>query len=306
MSDDIQSRLNKVPPFDTDVPMIEEVKKIAEQQTTGKQVVEEEILDASKTATEVEKEKDRTAEQFAKLKEHNKQLSEEVKVLRENVLDSLKPKTQEFTPQVVEKIDESVKELGQDRVDDVFADLIDENGYLDDKMLKSTLTQLVNDAKLARKEAEEARRKAEEADRKSTEKFNSIEENKEVKRVHKKYPQIDPKNTKPVDQGGFNEDFWDDVRKELATAPILRGETLTFEEAADLIWEKRYAFKKPVVTEPDPKQNMIEDAKRNINAVRNNSFRSDYYTQADTTELIRASQLGKKGAIAERLKRAGL
>lgn len=299
MSDDIQSRLNKVPPFDTDVPMIEEVKKIAEQQTTGKQVVEEPKEEIKEEVVQ-ETPKDRTAEQFAKLTEHNKQLSEEVKVLRENVLESLKPKTQEFTPQVVEKIDESVKELGQDKVDDVFADLIDENGYLDDKMLKSTLTQLVNDAKLARKEAEEARRKAEEADRKSTEKFNSIEENKEVKRVHKKYPQIDP-NSKE-----FNEDFWDDVRKELATAPILRGETLTFEEAADSIWEKRYASKKPVVTEPDPKQNMIEDAKRNINAVRNNSFRSDYYTQADTTELIRASQLGKKGAIAERLKRAGL
>jgi len=299
MSDDIQSRLNKVPPFDTDVPMIEEVKKIAEQQTTGKQVVEESKEEIKEEVVQ-ETPKDRTAEQFAKLTEHNKQLSEEVKVLRENVLESLKPKTQDFTPQVVEKIDESVKELGQDKVDDVFADLIDENGYLDDKMLKSTLTQLVNDAKLARKEAEEARRKAEEADRKSTEKFNSIEENKEVKRVHKKYPQIDPNNKE------FNEDFWDDVRKELATAPILRGEALTFEEAADLIWEKRYASKKPVVTESDSKQNMIEDAKRNINAVRNNSFRSDYYTQADTTELIRASQLGKKGAIAERLKRAGL
>lgn len=299
MSDDIQSRLNKVPPFDTDVPMIEEVKKIAEQQTTGKQVVEESKEEIKEEVVQ-ETPKDRTAEQFAKLTEHNKQLSEEVKVLRENVLESLKPKTQDFTPQVVEKIDEAVNMIGQDKVDEVLDGLFDENGYMDDNLLKKTLTGMMQEAKIARREAEEAKRKAEEAERKSTEKFNSIEENKEVKRVHKKYPQIDPNNKE------FNEDFWDDVRKELATAPILRGEALTFEEAADLIWEKRYASKKPVVTESDSKQNMIEDAKRNINAVRNNSFRSDYYTQADTTELIRASQLGKKGAIAERLKRAGL
>ena len=280
--------------------MIDEVKKIAEQQTTGKQVAEEvkEPVEAP-VEEKVEEVKDRTAEQFEKLKEHNKQLAEEVKVLRENVLESLKPKqVEELAPQVIEKIDESIQELGQDKVDDVFADLIDENGYLDDKMLKSTLTQLVNEAKIARKEAEEAKRKALE----SEERFKSLEENKEVKRVHKKYPQIDPNSDK------FNENFWDDVRKEIATAPILRGETLTFEQAADLIWQKKYNTQpvKQETTVVDPKAQMIEDAKRNINAVRNNSFRSDYYTEADTDELIKASQLGKKGAIAERLRRAGL
>ena len=47
------------------------------------------------------------------------------------------------------------------------------------------------------------------------------------------------------------------------------------------------------------------DQKQQINAGKASSNRSGAYETTDDSDLIRATRKGKKGALAERLKRAG-
>lgn len=317
MPSSIQDRLKKVPPFDDDIPVIRDLKHAKEQeapQEEEKEEPKEEVVEevVSEQVEEPKEEpKDRTKEQFDKLKEHNKQLNEENKVLRDNVLESLKPKEQEpflpqvpntpdLTPQVVQKIEDTTKDLKPDAVDDIYAKLIDENGYIDPDLLIRTLREANDGARQARAEADEARKMAQSAEKETQRKFRDFEESREVRRVHKKYPQIDPKSK------DFNELFWDDVRKEIATAPILRGENVGFMEAADKIWNQRYTKEVDEVKKADKEKiNQAENAKRNINATRVGTSRTDDYSPADDEALKQAVIQNKRGALAERLKRAG-
>lgn len=314
----IQDRLKKLPPFDEDIPMLEDVKKIAEQQSAGPRQKEEPVVEETEEPAEVVEEKveepaietpevaepevsERTKEQIEKLTTHNKELKEENTVLLENVLDSLKPKEppQDFTPEVIQQVEKNTTELPQDKVDDVYANLIDKDGYIDPDLLIKTLRQANDVAVQAKKEAEEANRRAQQSEREAKKTKRDFEESNEVREVHKKYPQIDPKREE------FNEMFWDDVRKEIATAPVLKGETPTFMEAADKIWDERYAKEVEVKKVDREKLEEIEDQKRNINASIPVGRANDYYAKSDQEALRQASIVGKKGALAERLKRAG-
>lgn len=327
MPDSIQDRLKKVPPFEEDIPMMEEVRKISKQQTSTPLVKEEpkkeEVVEEKKEepaketkkeekVEEVKKEaeekpkkkkKSRTTEQFDKLKEHNKQLKEENVQVYKNVMDSLKPELpeQDFTPQVIQQVDKHTTELQPDKVDDIYAKLIDKDGYIDPDLLIKTLRSANEEAKQARKEAEEAKKQAETTERESKRTIRDFEEDREVRRVHKKYPQIDPKNK------DFNELFWDDVRKEIATAPYLKGTTPSFMEAADMIWNQRYAPKEVDEVKKKEKEKMeaAEDKKKQINASVPTGRPGDYYSKTDAEVLKQATIHGKKGALAERLRRAG-
>src|SRR3990167_1774083 len=317
----IRDRLSKVPPFEEDIPMLEEVKKISKQQTTVPQikedpkkveeapeepVVEEPIEEVVEEKVEEPKEEvsERTAEQIEKLTEHNKQLKEENKELYQNVMESLRPPEPppepfgELTPQLVKQVDQITPELRQPQVEDIYAKLIDKDGYIDPDLLIKTLRDANELAKQARIEAELAKKEAQEAKAETKRTKRDFEESKEVRLVHKKYPQIDPKS----DQ--FDENFWDDVRKEIATAPILKGTTPSFMEATDLIWNARYAEKKEVEGVKKAEKEKIEEAenaKRNINASAQAGRPTDYYAQSEQEDLRQASILGKKGALAERL-----
>ena len=201
----------------------------------------------------------------------------------------------------MQTVDKNTTDLKPDQVDDVYAKLIDENGYIDANLLISTLKGANEQARLAREEAERANKRAEDSERKTRAEFRDFEESREVRRVHKKYPQIDPKND------DFNEMFWDDVRKEIATAPFLKGENVSFMDAAEKIWNERYADKGVEVVKKKDKEVMKkkEDQKRNINASAPSGHYEGYYTKADTKELEEATKLNKKGALAERLRRSG-
>ena len=100
-----------------------------------------------------------------------------------------------------------------------------------------------------------------------------------------------------------------DVRKEIATAPILRGENVSFMDAATKIYEERYKEEEEggeVKKKEKEKMEKAEDAKRNINAsTPNTSFVKDYYSNTEEKALREATIQGKKGALAERLRRSG-
>ncbi len=335
----IKDRLKKLPPFEEDIPMMKEIKEIAKHQTTAPQIQEpkeespqitvdtplppptEEVTppEAQETTPPPEEEKkeevkeevsERTAEQIDKLKEHNQQLKEENKQLYKDVLSSLRPDEpippmQEFTPQVSQQVDRVTKELPQDKVDDIYANLIDKDGYIDPDLLIKTLRQANEEAKKAREEAENARKEAQDARQETKRTKRDFEENQDTREVHAKYPQIDPKSDK------FNEFFWDDVRKEIATAPYLKGASPTFMQAADAIWEARYKDKEGEEVSEEVKKaekqkiEEAENAKRNINASEGIGRSKDYYAQSDIEALKAATISGKRGALAERLKRAG-
>jgi hypothetical protein len=334
----IQDRLKKLPPYDDDIPMIKEVKEIAKNQSQPAQIKEEEsevpqeiseeteevkeevkegVVEPEVKTEEVEKPKEevseRTAEQIEKLTQHSKELKEENTKLYEDVLTSLRPKeappvaqpVPEFTPQVQQQVDKASEGLPQDKVDDIIAGLIDENGYVDPELLKKTLRESREQAQQAITKADEAVKEAKQATQEIKKTKRDFEESTEVRKVHKLYPQIDPKS----DQ--FNELFWDDVRKELATAPILKGTTPTFMEAATQIWEARYkgqyASKEVEQVNKQEKEKMteVEDKKKQINASIPAGRKTDYYAQSDQEALRQASIQGKKGALAERLRRAG-
>lgn len=322
MPDDIKTRLSKVPPFEEDVPMIAEVKEISKNQSSAPQIQEsvveeaekeiQEAVDKAEETPEVKEETEeepkevsqRTAEQFDKLKEHNKELKEENKQVYKNVLDSLKPeepqRIQEFTPQVRQQVEQVTTNLPSDKVDDVYASLIDKDGYIDPDLLIKTLKQANEEARAARLEAQQARKEAFDAHQETKKTKRDFEESGEVREVHKKYPQINPKNPE------FNETFWDDVRKEIATAPILKGETPSFMEAADKIWNERYSEKEVEVKKKEKEQLAEkEDAKKQINASTPAGRSVNYYEKSDEEALRQAVIHGKKGALAERLRRIG-
>jgi hypothetical protein len=77
-------------------------------------------------------------------------------------------------------------------------------------------------------------------------------------------------------------------------------------EATDKIWNERYAPKEVEEVKKAEKQKMeeTENQKRNINASKVSS-RTDYYAPTDKDALKEAVMKGKRGALAERLKRSG-
>jgi len=318
----IQDRLKKVPPFEEDVEVLQNLKEVSEQQVSEIVLPEKEELveeseqpqkesQAEDSENKEEETKNRTKKQFDKLKKHNKELKEENEKLYKNVMESLKPdeflKKQEFTPEFHQQTDQAAPNLKREEVEDIYANLItkDElgNPVIDPDLLIKTLKEANEEAKTARKEAKEARRRADQTEREAKRTIRDFEESREVRIVHKKYPQIDPKSD------DFNEMFWDDVRKEIATAPILRGENVSFMEAADKIWNERYAPKEEVEEvnkKEKEKMEKTEDAKRNINAsTPTTSFVKDYYSKTENEALKQATIAGKKGALAERLRRSG-
>jgi hypothetical protein len=218
-------------------------------------------------------------------------------------LESLRPKPlpePQFEPEVIEKVEKLTTPLGQEKVDDIYANLIDKDGYIDPDLLIKSLRQANEEAKLARQEADLARKEAQVVKQEARRTQRDFEESEEVRLVHKKYPTIDPRNEK------FNELFWDDVRKEIATAPILKVVAVSFMEATDKIWNERYAPKEVEEVKKAEKQKMeeTENQKRNINASKVSS-RTDYYAPTDKDALKEAVMKGKRGALAERLKRSG-
>jgi len=300
----IQDRLKKLPPYD-DVPEEEVEEVVEEPEEESKEEPEEEVTEEE--ALENSKNPKRTGKFIEKLKEENKEL-------KKNVLDSLRLEPvvstdsppfaqpiQEFTPEIAKTVDKHTTELNPDNVDDIYANLIDENGYIDANLLITTLKTANEEARKAREAAESANKRADESERTSKKSIRDFEEDREVRRVHKKYPQIDPKKEE------FNEMFWDDVRKEIATAPILRGENVSFMDAADKIWKARYTDKEVEPVKKKDKEVMTKkvDQKKNINASVPSGHFEGYYSDTDTKELNEATRLRKKGALAERLRRSG-
>jgi hypothetical protein len=139
---------------------------------------------------------DRTAQEFEKLKAHNKELAEKLALMEQNN----QPKPQ-FSS-VLDELNPSLplpENLSQDQVNKIAQSLEDKDGYIDTDLLNETI-----------QEASSKARKAEERAQRAEDRVAKFEETQIVKTVHEAFPQLDPYN-----QAQFDSRFYEMVKNEM-------------------------------------------------------------------------------------------
>ncbi len=220
--------------------------------------------------------KERTAAEFEKLKESNRQLSQELKTLKggnpspTSVLDELRPHAGTVPQATVPAA--SSQPLTQS--------VIDEGGYVDASLLNSTL-------KSAKDQAEEAKRIAQQ----TQSEIQRFQESQVVAAVHRDYPEIDPNN-----QDHFDPAVYDFVKNELV-AQLLAGQNQDLPAAAAKARQTLGKSNTPAAR----KENI---SSREVASAPTGTGRSipDSVTQND---LVEGTRRGDKDAIFKRLQASG-
>lgn len=270
---------------------------MAEEQQEEVQEVEEAPVE------EAEKDpKDRTAKEFEKLKGTNQELKRERDEYK-NLFESLRPN--EVPQKAQEQYDQPINQapsanqfqnLNQADINQAFQSMVDENGYLDGNKLIQTLGAMNERATRAEQAAARIEKKAQEAEKKARE----TEESTAQKEVHKKYPQLDPNN-----EEGFNPKFWKAVFNELgmkAKSGVMPS-SLDYMKAADEVYQDFFSDEDMTKKQQAAQ---TEDQKKQINSVRPQStMTKGYYEKAEHESLVHSVRSGKKGALAEMLRRRG-
>lgn len=232
--------------------------------------------------------KTRTAEQFEKLTAKNKELSEKLAAYEQqnsqSVIDSLKPKAEppiNQSPASGQKFNLPSFNPGKEN-NQPDADLVDQEGFVNADVLKKSLSDAQQKALQAEKEARIAR-----------EQFVKYEENQQIRAAHEKFPQLDPHNKQ------FDKTFYDLTRNELI------GQMIEGKKDVIAAAEKVAKLYHPANKEDEQKKQAEEKAeqKMQINA-GNKTSTSPSFKDVTDDDLIRATRSGKKGALAERLRRS--
>ncbi len=245
---------------------------------------------------------DRTSEQFEKLTTSNKELKEksdlaeaENKVLQEE-LEKYKKLYEAPTNQVPDQ--KQFSNLNQQQVNQTFNSMVDENGFLDGNKLMSTLNEL--DAKA--RQAEERAQRAEQTAQETTKKTQEREEKEAQSKVYSKYPQLDPENKE-----AFDPKMWRAVYNALAVK-ARAGDNPTekdYIEAADQVYTDFYSDNDMNKKDLEQKEEK-EEQKQQINAIKPTSnMQAGYYSDLEEKDLMSNVNQGKRGSVAELLRRRG-
>lgn len=252
--------------------------------------------------------KDRTTEQFEKLKQSNQELkAERDAALEENkqyqsVMDSLIPDPSTI-PNSAQRYQspinqappaQSFSNLNQQQVNQAFQSMVDENGYLDGQKLMQTLQQMDQRARQAELRAQQVEQQVRQREQQEQENRKT----QATQALHEKYPMLDPENKEQ-----FNPDFWEAVRNDLI-GQMMQGKEDPM-VAAEKWYHKFYEDGDDVTKKEKAQQ--LENQKKQINATRPRSpLNVGYYAQEEEGALISQVRQGRKGAVAELLKRRGL
>jgi len=275
------------PPPETPEEPKEEPKIVEPAAKT--EITEKEALDNSKNP-------ERTGEYIKKLKDENASLK------RKNILDSFIPEPLVVpnapTPPTTNVIptQQQFPGLPQKQIDETFKGLVDDAGYVDTGLLISTLKELKEKNRLAEERANQAEAQSKQA----VKRFDDFERNEIMRKVHDRFPKVNPDNVGeniPEEQR-FDERVWKYVRNEVVDQ-WMNGKPTDVEAAAQEAMDTFYPMKKV----DKVKLAEAEKAKKNINALSGGQARGTDYS--DHEALVKATMLGKKGALAERLKKAG-
>jgi len=244
--------------------------------TSDKPAEESELIEESELSKDSS---NRTKEQFEKLKKTNKQLSEKLKkfekVESKSVLDDLEPKPPA-----------QYNNLTQQKKEEIEKSLVDGQGYVDVALLNQRLEKANDEAARAKQEVAQIRNE-----------MNNFEKNIQVRETHKKYPKLDPESE------SFDKRFYDLVSNELI-GQMMKGKK-DFMAAADKVNGLLYKGQE----NPNVKAKMTNAKKKKEQAEQiNATTRSKHgiYSSADQDQLVAGTMSGKKGALAERLRRAGI
>jgi hypothetical protein len=201
---------------------------------------------------------------------------------------------------------------------------MDENGYVDRGLLNSTIQDLIlKNQNLERQLVEERK-----ATQTTAQKIDDFQREQVMRDIHNKYPKLNPENAGddvPEDKR-FDDRLWQYVHKEMVASWVREAESGKVvnpndkKEQAKLI-EKLTQKGMDLLSEDllndegevDPtrlmnrkeKQKLDEatNAKININATQSKQPHQEDWS--DHEALVKATMRGEKGALAERLRRAG-
>lgn len=268
------------------------LQEVVEETTTDEGQQQEELQASEKPAEELELEgevKDRTKEQFEKLKQANQELKrqlDEAKKPNKSVLESMIPninqtdvRLDQFVPQV------QLNNVPAQKVEEIKQELVDSEGYVNAQVLNARL-----------KAAEEAERRARQAEQKAqqaVERVANYEINQQVKDLHREFPELDPNSP------NFNADAYTLVQNELLNQLVQTGNQDGLGAA-----RKMSRYFRPQESKPDIKQQVVENQKQAIISVANSGKGQRSISNDEYEDLKKRSMTDPK-AMAERLKLAG-
>ena len=213
--------------------------------------------------------KERTAEEFEKLKEANRQLKAQLEQSTppaQSVLESLRPQ-------------DNFPNLNAAQAQQVAEQIFDEQGYVDPNLLNQKLAQ----AELVAKQAIETARQAQQQ-------LRNFEETQMTQQVYQKYPQLNPNGE------SFDPHFYSRVRNELIGQMMTGKEDLM--AAADTVTQVFNQTSQAKVAEQEAR-NLKQQASSNIGTSQGAS------APVDHDYLVEQTRKGNAEALAERLKRIG-
>jgi len=220
--------------------------------------------------------KERTAEEFEKLKTRNKAMAEEIAALkgsnpsRTSVLDELRPNTET---------------AGQPAVPVAGPQpFVDDGGYVDTALLNSQLSG-------AHQAAEEAKR----ISLQTQQEIQRFQESQVIQVVHKDFPELDPNNS---DQ--FDPAFYDFVKNDLV-GQMMKGKREDLRAAA--LKARQVLGQKQVAPTEHPRKETIS-ARGQASAPTGTGNRTQPTIQ-DRQALIAGTYKGDKDAIFKRLQASG-
>ena len=237
-----------------------------------------EVLSTSEEPSEEElpeDTKDRTKEQFEKLKQHNAELKTQLEERKNlpSVVDFLSGTPPEVTPEAKEHYAPKPQPA---KVEE--PQLVDQGGYVNADVLRQQLDQ----ARIAREKAEGAERRAMDAEAR----ISRFEQDAETKVLYKDYPELDPLSEV------FKQEAYDLVRNEITSQIVTSGKRDSLKAASKM---SKYFRKEE---KPASNDKVIEQRTQ-----ASTSGKTSKRESSDSLQDLKTRN--DQSAIAERLNRIG-
>lgn len=261
----------------------QDTNQVVEEVNTGVQEQQEDLSPSENPAEAElpENAKERTKEQFEKLKKHNDELKKQLEEREKlpSVLDMVGQQPQ-INEDLLRKYQQPQQQPQQEEKPE---SLVDDDGYVNANVLQKELEL----AKQARLRAEEAEKRAREAQ----DRISRFEQNQEQERLYKEYPELDPMNE------NFNRDAYELVRNELTSQIVQTGKRNALEAASKM---SRF-FRNNT---PQPQKPSVEEQR--VQAVNNSAGNQPRQQANSDLDQLKLRSRNDPNAVYERLKRLGL
>ena len=257
---------------------IENIEEVQGEEQPGEVSTPEEPTEVPQGNELPEDVRDRTREQFEKLKQHNKELAEENKKLKGNsqpipsVLDYLEPTP---VPQYMSQPQQYVPQMQYQPPQASESQLVDEQGYVNGDVLRREL----DEARKARQMAEQAERRAQDAENR----ISKFEQDAETKALYESYPELNPLSDV------FKQEAYNLVRNELTSQIVTSGKRDAMKAAENM--SKYFRTQAPTKAQEQRSQAATPGTVQ-------------YQTSTDFEDLKRRSK-NDPNAMLERLERSG-